>query len=349
MQLLATHTVPHPSGDKEIRLYHGDLTKIPPGEEVDLLVVSAFPNDYSPTPTSLIGALYDAGISVHDLAKDKEVDLRTPFSSWLSRDLGKRFPAAGFRRILCFESDANVTPPEAVGNIFRALMPFALGDPPIRSVAMPVLAAGNQGYDAAVMLQAIFQAATHWLGAGLPMQTVKLVVYDKRPVDRLRTVFEKLSAPRASAASLAGSRGKRKQQYDYFVSYAHDDTPLVDGLVIGLKAANPGLHVFQDKLELNVGQSWQDELDRALESCRSVVAVFSPSYLRSKVCIEEFNMARLRHRESDTPILRPIFLRDAPLPLYMRTLQYIDCREADKDRLAGAARLLASALGERAG
>jgi hypothetical protein len=67
--LLATHVVRHTAGDKYIKLYQGDLAAIPKNEAVDLLIVSAFPDDYVPTPTSLIGALYRRGISV---AKTRE-------------------------------------------------------------------------------------------------------------------------------------------------------------------------------------------------------------------------------------------------------------------------------------
>jgi hypothetical protein len=52
-------------------------------------------------------------------------------------------------------------------------------------------------------------------------------------------------------------------------------------------------------------------------------------------------MARVRHRESPNPVLRPIYLKTAQLPLYMRTLQYIDCREADHQRLTAAAARIA--------
>jgi len=341
MRLLATHSVQSRDGSASLCLYHGDLSAIPPDEAVDVLVVSAFPDDYVPTSTSLIGALHRRGISVADLSRDKEADLRGAFSSWISRDIVATFPDAGFRRILCFESSSLAAPPETVGDVFRALMPFLLGDPPILSIAMPVLSSGHQGFDPEVMLGAIFNAATHWLVAGLPIQVIKIVVQDAVQAERLGRTFTRLSSsPAAPQSCKPDGTSDGKRAYDLFVSYSHDDASEVDGLIGLLRSAKPGLRVFCDKLVLNVGESWQGELDHALESAATVVPIYSPAYLRSKMCIEEFNMARLRHRESPTPILKPIYLRTAPLPLYMRSLQYIDCREADRERFPSALRYL---------
>ena len=342
MRLLATHAIRHLSGDKYIRLYHGDLTAIPPEDAVDLLVISAFPNDYLQTQGSLIGALArNAGISVYELALDKEADLRPVFSSWLSKGLSQRFPLAGFQRILCFETVGNKSPTETVGLVFRAMMPFLFGEPPLRTVAMPMLAAGDQGYDAGLMLRAIFDAAAHWLARGLPIETIKLVVHSERQVEQLSGLFTTLStdSPRP-LENVGGVVGKL--DYDFFLSYAHADAESADALRTGIQAANSALRVFQDKLELHSGESWQTELDHALESCRRVIALFSPDYLQSKMCIEEFNMARVRHRESGQNVLMPLYLRTAEeLPLYMRTLQYIDCRECNRELVLNAARKLA--------
>ena len=49
-------------------LHVGDLTHIQPDEAVDVLVVSAFPDDYVPTAGSLVGALHQAGLSEEQLA-----------------------------------------------------------------------------------------------------------------------------------------------------------------------------------------------------------------------------------------------------------------------------------------
>jgi hypothetical protein len=186
------------------------------------------------------------------------------------------------------------------------------------------------------MMTAIFNAAVHWLATGLPVDTIKIVVFDERQVAPVLGRFRELCAQ----ASVARRASSQPYAYDLFVSYSHRDMAEVDYLVEKLVLEAPSLRVFQDKLELDVGQSWQTRLDDALESCRHVVPVYSPAYLTSKMCIEEFNMARVRHRDSESPVLIPILLRSTELPLYMRTLQYIDCREADRERLHGAARKL---------
>ncbi len=71
--------LPSPYGDSEIQFCCGDLTTNK--EATDILCVSAFQGDYSPTPSSLIGAVKSKlGISVRDLAKAKELDMSSTLS-----------------------------------------------------------------------------------------------------------------------------------------------------------------------------------------------------------------------------------------------------------------------------
>lgn len=161
MILLDTLRVYHGSEERLIELYQGNLTNLKPEEAVDILVVSAFPNDYIPTSTSPIGALYREGVSVAQLARSKVGDLRQTFSCWMSQEVAASHSGIQFKRILCFESSSRGTPPSVVGDIFRALAPFLGGEPPMSTVAMPVVASGDQGYGVSEMLPPLIDAAVH--------------------------------------------------------------------------------------------------------------------------------------------------------------------------------------------
>lgn len=71
--------------------------------------------------------------------------------------------------------------------------------------------------------------------------------------------------------------------------------------------------------------------------CAKVVAVYSPAYLLSKMCKEEFSVAHLRQIKTGQQLLMGILLSDVDLPYRMQNLQYIDCRETDLKKLAAAA------------
>ena len=102
-----------------------------------------FTGDYTPTPSSVIGALYkNLGISVRNLANDKEEDLRRNFFCWWSKPLPERH---SYKRILCFEGGfggGGKTPPQTVGAVFRCLVPILNNRE--GTVMMPLLASGDQ-------------------------------------------------------------------------------------------------------------------------------------------------------------------------------------------------------------
>lgn len=327
MMLLEQIVIPFQSHLKQLSFYEGDLTKVPLNEAFDLLVISAFFDDYSPTPNSLIGNLHRRGLSISELSENKEADLRYSFSCWLSKDVSSL--GLGFRNVLCFEPSVRGDAPSLVSDIFRSIMPFALREPPIKSVGMPILAAGDQKYDTELMLTSLVNAAVHWMERGLPIDTIKIVVPPTVNTMSLRVLFREF----ASKIRSEGEKGECGKIYDYFVSYSHDNREEANAMVHHLKTLRPGIALFQDKMSIKIGQSWQEEIDQAIEKCQKMIPLLSPSYLNSRACMEEFNLGRLRHRENHGGVLCPIYIKTAHLPLYMRSIQYIDCRESDMSKI----------------
>lgn len=327
-------------GNKRIELLKGDLTSPGPGDAFDLLIVSAFPGDYLPTPTSLIGALHRKGLSVAQLAATKEVDLRDDFSCWLSQAIP--VAAFGFHRILCFEPMLRGNPPALVGDIFRALTPILGQHSEITSAAMPIVAAGDQGYSVKAMLVPLLDAALNWMEQGLPLDLLKIVTHSDAQSAEAEGVFSACASNYRSMP--APPSGKASAEFDVFISYAHENSADVDKFEQLLTKKFPGIRIFLDRKSIDVGRAWQPEIFESLDRCRKVVAVFSPHYLRSKMCKEEFNIAWVRSRESDEDILFPVYLYSADLPTYMTYRNYADCREGNLTKIGSACDLLLLAL-----
>ncbi len=332
MEIIDSIHVQHHGVTRSINLVVGDLAKLPPEHAVDAIIVSAFPDDYVPMSGTLIAALNRKGISVGDLAKRKAVDLRQFSSCWLSEVIDQ--PNAGFQRILCFEPAYRGKATDVVGDIFRSIIPFTTGEPPINSIAMPLVATGDQGEDRNEMLWALVDAAVHWLNTGMPLDCINIVLHSTANVASLKQTFATVKA------SLELPASHPDYKFDAFVSYSWDNKAAVDQLVDCFLSSRPNLRLFVDRLELRPGAAWQQHIFESLDDARKVICMYSPSYLKSRICQEEFNMALFRHRESDNGVLLPVFLQTAQLPTYMRMTQYVDAREGDDAKITETASFL---------
>jgi TIR domain len=329
------------SGVSRIELHGGDLTEMGPNEVVDALVVSAYPNDYSSVPNTLIAALEKKGISVAELARSKEVDLRSAFSCWLSVEIPPNISGIQFKRILCFEALYRwSSAPEAVGDIFRALAPFVYGSPRISTIAMPTVAAGAQGYTVQEVLPALLTSAVEWLSVGLSLHVIR--IYIRRQSQTLEATRLFHAAKERLTQRHNAEIASRRPHYDAFISYAREDSDAA--IAISAALENASLSAFLDQLDLDHGVAWQQHIFEALERSTKVIAVYSPAYVQSKVCQEEFNIAWARGRKLSASIIFPVYWETAALPTYMEMLNYVDCRERRSDKLRDACQELSASL-----
>lgn len=315
-----------------IQLCRADLSDLHPAEGVDLLVVSAFRDDYWPTPNSVIGALDRRGLSVGDLAADKEADLRASSSCWVSREIDRE--VAGFSRLLCYEPATPADAPTAVGDVFRAIVPYVDVNRGVRTVAMPILGTGDMRRSIEEMLTPLLDAAINWMSRSLPLERLIIGVRHEEALAAAQAVMgERTVAPAVD------ERSEPARTHDLFVSYARaDGSEAAEAFVKAVRELKHDVQVFLDRQAIDPGMSWQSEIYRSLESCQRVVAIVTAGYLDSKMCREELNLALLRRREEDESILFPIYLTSvSQLPIEVRAYHFADCREADEGRLRDAA------------
>ena len=324
---------------RRIGLYHGDLTKQSPEHAVDILIVSAFPDDYTPTHGSLIGALDQGGLSISALSMNKAFDLRSTSGFWLSQPLRGQNGSLNIGRVLCFEPSIIGTPPDTVGELFRGLFPF-LKDDHDAIIAMPLVAVGDQGWPPSAIVPPLLEAAVKWFGRGLPVRELKIV---ERSLERLEPLKREFDCFADKFLGFVGDSpidlSDDKKDYDVFVSYSSRDQVAADKFGHALRVQRPEIKIFDFRNSIAKGVSYQQVIDKAIESCRRIVAILSPDYFESPECVEEIMMSRLRNKRADGGVLLPIYWRDlgGDLSLWLQILNYSDCREADEARIAAAA------------
>src|SRR5918993_310896 len=195
MQLISELIIPNETGESVIQLLQGDLSELPVEHKTDILVLSAFPGDYFPTPGTLINSLDEKGLSVAKLSLDKQADLREQLNCWLSKSINKDLQQKlNIKRILCFEPGQQIhASQEIVGNIFRCINTFAF-DEKNNVVAIPMVASGCQRAKAEAMLPALLEASIFWLENGLPLTCIKLVIYRQEKVKMAADIFNAMKA-----------------------------------------------------------------------------------------------------------------------------------------------------------
>jgi hypothetical protein len=317
--------------NRRIALYQGDLTAIPPEHRADILIVSANPDHYTPTATTLLGALDERGLSVGDLAARKLHDLRTTCAFWISPPLEGAWASLNIGQIACFEPRILGSPPVLVGDLFRGLFPF-LDDRRNQTVAMPVLASGRQRWPPDVMLRSILDAASNWLARGLAISELKIVECRE---DRAAVLAAAMADFKTKSAAPSQPNASERASFDVFLSFSNADAEAADAARTALLARSDAKAVFDYRLGIDKGKSWQEELDRAISSSRSIVAILSPDYFASPECREELMQARLRNKRADQTLLFPIYWRDwgKELDLWLQLVNYADCRECDSQSL----------------
>jgi hypothetical protein len=131
-----------------------------------------------------------------------------------------------------------------------------------------------------------------------------------------KQVIKRLVGKLETAASTAapGYSGVR-EQYDYFISYAHVHNKEVQEFINEFSTIKNGAKIFYDRDSIPPGGLWIKKISDAIQNSRHVVCILSPSYSNSPVCWDEFQCAKLKEYNTKQPVIKTIALyKDAALP-----------------------------------
>ncbi|GAB1601404.1 hypothetical protein Ahia01_000418700 [Argonauta hians] len=323
-----TLTVSTIHGPCLVELLLGDITSLKIQDKVDLLIVSAFSNNYSTASKTLIQALNrKLNVSVSKLAHDKELDLRRYYSCWLSKPLPTNI---AFSRLACFERHVGSTIYDQIGDMFRGFMPiFNSHD---TTVITPLLGTGNQGFGLIPVLNTMVTSACNWMKIGLPLKHLKIVLYASdiscvsQANERCINQFKNLKKSWEKSSNL-------KNPNDVYISYSITDEKKAELLKSSLEKKKSNVKVFSKKIEVNE-EIWPEKIYSFMFGCKCIVIILTNSYLSSKFCQDEFNMALCYRRQAEDLILIPLYTETMEnLPPVISNIQYMDCRLKEDESL----------------
>jgi hypothetical protein len=186
----------------------------------------------------------------------------------------------------------------------------------------------------------------------LPAESVKMSPPARKKMSRLsgivRTlglkssknkyeIYPELSPDCEYPAAKRASRSvkEKEENYDFFISYAHTHSELINTFVQHLKQKNSKLKIFYDKDSIPPGGLWIKQISDTIQKSKKVLVFLSPDYDKSPVCWDEFQCAKLLEYNRKKSVIQTIYLYkyENEMPLIMGIYSYLDCREGDREKL----------------
>jgi hypothetical protein len=313
--------------ERYLEMWLGDIVSSQFGAPIDLLVISAFPNDYSAVPGSVIRRLGELGLHVAAAAADKVRDFRTNWHCWVGRPHPESSPV---RQVVCFEPEVEGRAEDRVGNVFRTLREHLLsegysGESPIEVLRLPLLATGSRQASKQAMLAAIISQASIHLGAGLPVRRIQLFLgFRDTALDSL-LIEAGIQLEQARTRWLQDFASLPTPDRDLFISYRHVDEPILRPLLDELRRRKPGISLFIDQEELEPGSYWKQDLIRGLGSCRHSLCFVTDGYANSVECMDEFHAGMIWNHRRPGFLLPVLNLQSRKISDLPETIQRVHC------------------------
>lgn len=322
-------------GVKTIKVFCGDVTEIP--ESFDLLVCSAFKNDYIPTYSSLIGILYRKyGISAAELSRKPFLNLKD-LGVWISAPLDTGL----FKRIGCVEILDHLNPTVSESELrslydtlfFTVKKSRSMGFP-VTSMAMHVLGTGDQQI---AFEKSLTPLLTECISALKSVEELRTVILFERSKKRCQIISETISG---TASDVGDSM--------VFISYSHRNQKTADYIADGLEEC--GIKPWIDHRMIRCADYGKD-ITLGISESKAFLLLVSSYSMKSPDVLRELRNAGWCADHKGL-IIYPVLLEKIQYPpeyaYYLTGLDYKDIsRPPQEEKILSMCRDLRFRLGAR--
>ena len=280
MEELYTAKISTAHGEKSISVIWGSATEL--GERIDVMTTSAFKREYSPVPTTLLGALYRIGIDVAELSLDPYLDLRNICDVWLSKEIEGNIGRIGCIEMRGWNPNANGKVLRNIKAYFQLLDIAATSGVAMKTVAMPLLGAGLQRISSDLTLIPIINECIAFLRRNESCEKIIFVEINPTRAGDFANALRKMY----SLQQLQKSEEEDNRPL-VFISHRSIDRNVADNLCHKFEAK--GVRVWY--APRNVVGDYASSIVKAIDSCTHFVVIISKSTLDSGHVLNEIDLA----------------------------------------------------------
>ena len=313
--ILNSKTIQTPQGEKTIAVHVMGIHELE--DPLDIMTVSSFYYDYTPTPRSLIRSLYDRNISVMELSTHPEIDLRKKAHVWLSEEI--RNGDLPIRRIGCMEltdyseNRRGLSRGEqiiaVIQSYFRMLEIAAMNGVQMEKVGMPIVGSGHQRISLELSLIPILNECINFLKNTEQVKEIHIITNRQpnayqfaRALDDNYVLNDK---PKAALKTAVNTTEEKR----VFISYSTLDKNVADNLCAKLESR--GIKVWYAPRNIHSGDYAAAIVD-GISRATHFVVIISANSLKSQHVLNEINLA-FNHLGKGIKVLLPLKLDEEEL------------------------------------
>ncbi len=294
MNALYSVNIPTNDGEKSISVYASDVLSF--DESIDILTTSAFQRSYYPTPNTLFHALHRADISVEELAKAPEFDLRTQCDIWLSKPLTENrigrigciemryqaYDADGYMELRVDENEML----KSFKAYFQMLDLAATCGVKMDTVAVPVLGSGDQGIAVELILIPLLTECVQFLKRNGAVKRILFIERDQAKAFQVaQTLLRSYSIH--NERTLPAVKPQAQRRAKAFISYSSIDKNVADNLCAKLEAK--GVQVWY--APRNVHGDYASAIVDGITGAEHFIVILSKNSMVSEHVLNEIDLA----------------------------------------------------------